>query len=83
MENKWMFEVTPTQVARFESDCRYYAGEPVTAELVRNVLYAYGSELACKRICDTYRHTDMSKVSFGYSDNLITWFFGLKIEGLE
>lgn len=82
MEQKWMFEVTPTQVKRFESDCRYYANEPVTAKLVGNVLYAYGSELACRRIRDTYMHTDQSKISFGYSDNLNTWFFGLIIGGI-
>jgi hypothetical protein len=82
MENNWMYEISPTQVARFESDCRYYSNEPVTAELVRNVLYAYGSELACRRIRDTYRHTDQSKVSFGFSGNLNTWFFGLTVEGL-
>jgi hypothetical protein len=82
MKSKWMYEVTPTQVKRFESDCQYYAEEPVTAELIRNVLYAYGSELACRRIRDTYGHTDKSKISFGYSENLGTWFFGLTIEGL-
>jgi hypothetical protein len=82
MEPSWMYEVTPTQVKRFENDCCYFADEPVTAELVRNTLYAYGSELACRRIRDTYRHTDMSLVSFGYSENLKTWFFGLTIKGL-
>lgn len=82
MEPSWMYEVTPTQVKRFESDCCCFAGEPVTAELVRDTLYAYGSELACRRIRDTYRHTDMSLVSFGYSENLKTWFFGLTIKGL-
>lgn len=81
MEQQWALEVTPEHVRRFERDCRYYAEEPVTAELVRNVLYAYGSELACRRIKDTFKHSE-HKVSFGYSNNLNTWYFGLTIEGM-
>jgi hypothetical protein len=64
-------------INRWQKDCQYYAEEPVTVEKVRGTLYVYGSELACRRIEYTFRHTPKGRTSFGYSKNLGTWFFGL------
>ena len=72
-------QVDAKHVERFRKDCEYYADEPVTAEKIKDTLYVYGSELACRRIEHTFRHTDTARKSFGYSKNLETWFFGLTI----
>ena len=71
-------EVNTEHLNRWQRDASYYADEPVTVEKVNDVLYAYGSELACRRIEHTFRHS-INKTTLGYSKNLETWFFGLRI----
>ncbi len=47
-----------------------YAGEPVRAEVIGGVLYAFGSELAVYRL-----HHKMRVGKVGYSRNLASWYF--------
>lgn len=63
---------------RWHKDAEYYAEEPITVEKMGNVFYAYGSELAMRRIEYTFRRT--KDLTFGYSKNLSTWYVGLWVK---
>jgi hypothetical protein len=54
-----------------------YAKEPLSVEEIGGAAYAFGSELACLRLLNVYRHCgDAVKASF--SENQKTWFFRLE-----
>ena len=75
---EWIHEITDEHLKRWQKDASYYAKEPVTVEKVGNVFYAYGSELAMRRIEYTFRGT--KDLTFGFSKNLDTWYVGLWIK---
>ncbi|MDE2472268.1 MAG: hypothetical protein KGL35_26930 [Bradyrhizobium sp.] len=63
-------EMTKDQHERAIRDWSEIAGEPVQVELVKGVLYAYGSELGMRRLAHKMRSFNVR-----YSENLGTWYF--------
>jgi len=52
-----------------------HAKEAVNAEVISGTIYAFGSELACLRLAQTYRNT--SDMRMGYSENMKTFYFSI------
>lgn len=75
---EWLNEINDEHLRRWQKDASYYAKEPVTVEKIKNVLYAYGSELAIRRIEYVFR--DSNNKSFGYSKGKESWYFGLELK---
>jgi len=59
-----------------------FAGEPVTLETIKGVLYAFASELGCLRIFANYNANGSAynqNVRVGFSENLGTWFVSIEL----
>jgi len=54
-----------------------HAKETLVVEQIAGALYAFGSELACLRLAQAYRHCGDRAVS-NYSEPRETWFFRLE-----
>jgi hypothetical protein len=74
---EWITEITDEHLKRWQKDASYYAEEPVEVEKIKGVLYAYGSELAVRRIEHKFRYS--KNASFGYSKSRDSWYFGLEL----
>lgn len=61
---------TVDQIARTQRDWSEYAGEQLKVEQVGGAIYAFGSELGCRRLAHFMRSFHVK-----YSENLRTWFF--------
>lgn len=55
-----------------------YAKEPLSVEEIGGAAYAFGSELACLRLLNAYRHCG-DAVKAAYSENQKSWFFRLEV----
>jgi hypothetical protein len=62
--------VTSKMLNRASKDWSSYAGETVKVEQIGSALYAFGSELGCRRIADKMKSGRAS-----FSKNLGTWFY--------
>ena len=56
---------------RVTKDWSAIASEPVSVEIIKGKLFAFGSELACLRLFKAF----MGKARCEYSKNLKTWVF--------
>lgn len=71
---------TEQQIKRLERDYSKAAGESVSCDQRGDVIYIYGSELACLRLFHTYRNLPKEKQpTLDYSENLKAWFFCFKL----
>jgi hypothetical protein len=74
------FQITPKQLARAEKEWSDLAGEPLKVEMIADVFYAWGSELACRRLSDIMKKHD----SVGQSANRNgAWYFCMMIENFH
>ena len=67
-------EVNKRQIESVESYYGILAGESVTAELITNHWYIYGSELAVLRLFGKCYNT-LKGCTWDYSENLETFYF--------
>jgi hypothetical protein len=63
-------EPTTVQMSRVQAEWSEYAGEALTVECITGTLYAYGSELAMRRLAHRMRSFNVN-----WSENLKTWYF--------
>lgn len=75
---EWINEITDEHLKRWQQDASCYAEEPVQVEKIKAGLYAYGSELAVRRIEHVFRHS--KNASFGFSKGKNSWYFCLELK---
>jgi hypothetical protein len=68
-------ERVKTFISGLKNDYSKIAKEPVNVEIVNEVVYALGSEIATLRL---YRAYDKNRTQ-GYSPNLKTFYFGREL----
>jgi len=71
-----MTQITENQIERTITEWSNIAKETVEVEMVRETLYAYGSEIACLRLAYAFRDS-RKDIRCEYSLNLQTWYFSL------
>lgn len=62
---------------RAKREFEIHAKENLVVEEISGTVYAFGSELACLRLLNTYRHCG-DRVAAKFSENKKTWFFRLE-----
>lgn len=70
--------MTDAQKSRLILDWKKIAGESIQVEKINGAFYAYGSEIACLRLANKFRHCG-ERAHADFSKNLNTWFFRLEI----
>lgn len=66
------------QLDRLAADWSLTAQQPVRLEVIRDVIYAYGTELAVLRLLKVYRL--VKRAHAGFSENLGAWYFSLQVD---
>ena len=70
-----------TAIKRLEKDWSIIAKEPVKVEVIDDVFYGFCSELGSLRIAVKFPNQLIkSTASYGYSENLESWFFCLELK---
>ncbi len=64
-------------VFRAKREFEIHAKENLDVQEIGGTLYAFGSELACLRLMNTYRHCG-ERVLAKFSENKNSWFFRLE-----
>lgn len=82
IEVKTVEQITDEQKKKFveytSRDWSRVAGEAVHVELYETAIFAFGSELACRRLADAYR-SNPDRISTGYSESREAWHFRLEL----
>ena len=63
------------QLKRLAATYEQFTKEDVVCEQICDVMYVYGSELACLRLFYALRFPEHKEPTVGYSEALGTWWF--------
>lgn len=69
--------MTEAQAARTATDWTKIAGDRVTIEEIKDVIYGFTSELGALRLF--HKFSCPSKCRAGYSQNMGSWFFSVDL----
>lgn len=64
-------------IQKAKQEFETHAKETLDVQSLSGALYAFGSELACLRLANTYRSSG-DRADSGFSQNLKTWYFRLE-----